>query len=88
MQRQSPLFFIWQLFFHGHPVTIFVTLLTTPDNLANDLSSQPPPLRFGPATSRLPVNSEIISVELSINYLSLLFPDLTNHIDTYLIQKI
>ena len=24
MQRQSPLFFIWQLFFHGHPVTILV----------------------------------------------------------------
>ena len=30
--------FIWQLFVHGHPVTILVTALTTPDNLTNDLS--------------------------------------------------
>ena len=32
MYSQSAIFLIWQLFVHGHPVTILVTALTTPGN--------------------------------------------------------
>ena len=37
MYRHNPIFIIWQLFVHGHCVTILVTALTTCFNLGNDL---------------------------------------------------